>query len=246
MRYVTSSGTHNTPLKPYAMATNIAIVAPIFIASPITQLAMVSAPLFALKRAANNALGTQQIAQDGAEPGLQPRIDARGGGGDLTAAARHHRIFDDRPGAFAFGGRQVLAHHGGIFGMQMHAYIASRDRQCGNRFANDSNYLRRIGFELAAHDLPRQSHGQGQEFALHLRIQDFERLGQVVKHPGQTFDLCANFRTAGLATLGEPLLEGLLVRLCLQVGESAYGSHLLRGNRAPYIGSRPHPGAGSG
>lgn len=60
--YVTSSGNHNALLYQYATATNMAIVAPILSASPIIQLMIVSAPLFALRRAANKALGTQQIA----------------------------------------------------------------------------------------------------------------------------------------------------------------------------------------
>lgn len=60
--YVTSSGSHSAPLYQYAIATNIAIVAPILNASPIIQLMIISAPLFAFRRAANKALGTQQIA----------------------------------------------------------------------------------------------------------------------------------------------------------------------------------------
>ncbi len=97
----------------------------------------------------------------------------------------------------------------------MHAHLAGGDRQGGDRFANDADDLRRVGLEFAAHDLPRQGHGQGQQLALHLGVQYLEWLGQVVEHPGETFDLRANFGAAGRAAFGEPLREGLLVRLRL-------------------------------
>lgn len=57
--YVTSGGSHNALLYQNAIATNIAIVTPILRVSPTIQLMIVSAPLFAFRRAANNTLGTQ-------------------------------------------------------------------------------------------------------------------------------------------------------------------------------------------
>ena len=79
----------------------------------------------------------------------------------LAAAARHHRIFDDLPGALALGGREILAHHRGILRMQMHAHLARRDGQRRDGLADDADDLRGIGLELAPHDLARERHGQG-------------------------------------------------------------------------------------
>src|ERR1700735_2849632 len=96
-----------------------------------------------------------ELAQDRAEPRLETRIDARGGRGDATSAARHDRVLDDLPGALALGGREILAHYRGILRMQMHAHLARGDGQRGNSLADDADDVSGVGLELAPHDLAR-------------------------------------------------------------------------------------------
>ena len=111
----------------------------------------------------------------------------------------------------------------------MHTHLARGHRQRGDGLADNADDLCGIGLELPAHDLPRQGHRQGEKLALHLGIQGLERLGQVVEHPRQALHLGANLGAAGLAAFGKSLLEGLLVRFRLQIGEPAHRRHFLRG-----------------
>ena len=121
----------------------------------------------------------------------------------------------------------------------MYAHIARRHRQCRDRFADDADDLRRVGLEFAAHDLPRQRHGQGEQLALYLSIECVERLCQVVEHAREPIHLRLHFGATGAAPLGQSLLEGLLVRLSLQVRKTAHGRHFLRHGRALHVGHRP-------
>jgi hypothetical protein len=95
--------------------------------------------------------------------------------------------------------------------MQVHADVARSHRQRGNRLADDSDDLSRVGPELAAHDLARERHGQREQFPLDVGIELFERLREIVKHAGELFDLGAHLRAARFAPLGEALLERFLI-----------------------------------
>jgi len=134
---------------------------------------------------------------------------------------------------------RMLCENRGIFRMQVHPYIARRHRQGCNGLPNDADDLRRIGFEFAAHDLPRQRHGQGEKLPLHVRIENVKWLGQVVKHARQPVHLCLNFGAPRFAALGQALLERLFVRFRLQIGETTHGGHPLLGGRALHVGCRP-------
>jgi hypothetical protein len=68
-------------------------------------------------------------------------------------------------------------------------------------------------------------HRERQQFTLHFGVQLFERLGEIVEHALEPLDLRAHLGAARLTTLGEPLLEGFLVCLGLQIGEAAHGGH---------------------
>ena len=75
------------------------------------------------------AIVAQQPGQRRRHAGFEARIDAGIVGGEAAAAARHQRIFGELPLLLARGARQLLAHDGGVVGMQVNLDIARRQRQ---------------------------------------------------------------------------------------------------------------------
>jgi hypothetical protein len=126
------------------------------------------------------------------------------------------------PSSLAFGGRQMFTHHCGVLGVQMHTHFPRSDRERCDGVAHDADDLRGIGLQFAAHDLPRQGHGQRQQFAFHLGVQYFERasLGRGTCPPASP-PAPALRPASGFAALRQALVERLLVSLLLQIGQTA-------------------------
>ena len=80
------------------------------------------------------------------------------------------------------GRRELLAHDGRIFRMQMNAHIARRRRQQRHGFANDRDHLRRIHPQLTTHELPRDRDRELHELLFDLRVELLERLRNGGEH----------------------------------------------------------------
>ncbi len=96
-----------------------------------------------------------------------------------------------------------------------------------------------IGLQLAPHDLARERHGEREQFALHFGVELLEGLGEIVEHAGEPLDLRAHLGAARLASLGQSLFERLLIRLGLQIDQTAHRRHFVPGRGRAHVGRRP-------
>ena len=112
-------------------------------------------PRVAARRALRRA-GTD----DRADARLQTRVDAapcRWSRGNRRAPSPDLRRSSTRSPA---GVRELLAHDGRIFRMQVDAHVARRRRQQRHGLANDRDHLRRIDAQLTTHQLLRDGQRQ--------------------------------------------------------------------------------------
>src|SRR4030095_4554736 len=90
-----------------------------------TRRAWRSSRLAILELRSASGIGTlfaENRGHDALDARLHPRVDMSRVRRHAAAAARHYRIFDDRPGTIGGRCRELLAHHVRIFRMKMDAH----------------------------------------------------------------------------------------------------------------------------